>query len=73
MGVSDPQPLGVTPLDGVTQINTDVSGVVPTCEELEADGRIFFDAEGDVDRLAGRGVGFPECEFERSFELPFDD
>ena len=51
-------------MDGVTRINPIVSGVVPDCLELEADKRLFFDVAGDVDRLEGRGVGFPECEFE---------
>ena len=64
MGVHDPQPDGITPLDGVSEIDASVSGVVPTCEELEADGRIYFDEAGDVDRLEDRGVGFPDCEFD---------
>jgi FtsP/CotA-like multicopper oxidase with cupredoxin domain len=61
----DPRRAGqASPLDGVTRIDPQVSGVVPDCDELEAEERIFFDAAGDVDRLEGRGVGFPDCEFE---------
>ena len=52
------------PLDGETRIDPAVSGVVPDCEELEADKRIFFDVAGDLDRIEGRGVGFPDCEFQ---------
>ena len=52
------------PMDGVTMIDSAQSGVVPDCVDLEHDGRLYFDAAGDVDRLAGRGVGFPECEFD---------
>ena len=65
MGVHDPQVLGKSPLNSVDQIDPEVSGVVPTCLELEEGGFIFFDVEGDVDRLEGRGVGFPHCEFEK--------
>jgi len=64
MGVHDPQPDGITPLDGVSEIDANISGVVPTCEQLEADKRIYFDEAGDVDRIEDRGVGFPDCEFD---------
>ncbi len=72
MGVNDPTPVdgdpdaidAAPPLDGESQIDPAVSGVVPDCIELEEEGRIFFDEAGDVDRLEGRGVGFPECEFD---------
>ena len=64
MGTYDPQPGGVTLLDGVTRIDSDISGVVPTCQQLEDDRRIFFDVDGDVERLEGRGVGFPCEDFE---------
>ena len=70
MGVNDPRPAGEdTPLDGETEIDPVVSGVATSCEELAEDGRIFFDAEGDVDRLLGRGVGIfdeetAECDFD---------
>ncbi len=40
-----------------------MSGVVEDCIELEEEGRILFDVVGNVDRLEGRGVGFPECEY----------
>ena len=50
--------------DEISEIDPNVSGVPLTCEELEAEKRILFDVVGDVDRLDGRGVGFPECEFE---------
>ena len=53
-----------SPLDGVSRIDSRVSGVVPDCIELEEEGRIYFDKAGDLDRLEGRGVGFPECEFD---------
>ncbi len=66
MGVHDPQPVGSrSPLNSVKRIDPEVSGVVPTCLELEEGGFIFFDVKGDVDRLEGRGVGFPHCEFEK--------
>ena len=64
MGTHDPQPGGNSPLDGETRIDPSISGVVPTCEQLEDDRRIFFDAEGDVDRLDGRGVGIPCSDFD---------
>ena len=70
MGVNDPRPAGEdTLLDGETAIDPVVSGVATSCEELAEDGRIFFDAEGDVDRLLGRGVGIfdeetAECDFD---------
>ncbi|MFQ5932164.1 MAG: multicopper oxidase family protein [Nitrospiraceae bacterium] len=65
MGVHDPRPAGQeSPLDGETRIDPAVSGVVPECIELEKQSRILFDAVGDVERLEGRGVGFPECEFD---------
>jgi len=73
MAVNDPTPVdgvpenaidAAPPLDGESQIDPAVSGVVPDCEELEADERLFFDKEGDVDRLEDRGVGFPDCEFD---------
>ncbi len=70
MGTHDPQPrdmAGVvkSPLNSVDQIDPEVSGVVPDCIVLENEDRIYFDVAGDVDRLEGRGVGFPECEFEK--------
>ncbi|MFQ5932451.1 MAG: hypothetical protein ACE5MM_08595, partial [Nitrospiraceae bacterium] len=65
MGVHDPRPGGVgNELNGVDQIDPEVSGVVPDCDELEDRGFIFFDVEGDVDRLESRGVGFENCEFD---------
>ena len=65
MGTFDPRPAGQeSPLDGVSEIDPVVSGVVPPCEELEEEDRLFFDAAGDVDRLEDRGVGFPDCEFD---------
>ncbi len=74
MGVHDPTPApgggldpavdATPPLDGESRIAAAVSGVVPDCVELEAQGRIFFDEAGDLERLAGRGVGFLECEFD---------
>lgn len=65
MAVHDPRPAGqVSPLDGETRIDSEVSGVVPDCPELEAEERIFFNAAGDVERLKDRGVGFPDCEFD---------
>ena len=65
MGVFDPRPAGEeTPLDGETEIDPVVSGVVPPCEELEHDERLFFERAGDLDILEGRGVGVPECEFD---------
>jgi FtsP/CotA-like multicopper oxidase with cupredoxin domain len=65
MGTYDPRPSGVpSPLDGERKIDADVSGIVPTCEELEEEQRLFFDVAGDVERLDGRGVGFPQCDFD---------
>jgi hypothetical protein len=43
-----------------------VSGVVPDCTELEEEHRIFFDAVGDLEKVNDRGVGFPDCRFEKS-------
>ena len=64
MATHDPRPEGEpSPLDGETRIDPDVSGVVEDCLELEEEGRILFDVVGNVDRLEGRGVGFPECEY----------
>ena len=64
MGVHDPQPDGISPLDGEKPIDPNVSGVVPSCDELETEGRIYFDEVGDIDRVADRGVGFEHCEFD---------
>jgi hypothetical protein len=65
MGTHDPRPIGdPSPLDGETKIDAEVSGIVPTCEELEEEQRLFFDAAGDLDRIDGRGVGFPNCDFD---------
>jgi FtsP/CotA-like multicopper oxidase with cupredoxin domain len=73
MAVNDPTPapgnaIGAVdatgPMDGETRIHPDVSGVVPDCTELEQEHRIFFNAVGDVEKLDGRGVGFPECTFD---------
>ncbi len=65
MGFHDPRPLGQpSPLDGETRIDPEVSGVVPDCTELEEERRIYFDVAGDQDRVNGRGVGFPECDFD---------
>jgi FtsP/CotA-like multicopper oxidase with cupredoxin domain len=75
MGVNDPTPargnsIGAVdatgPLDGETRIHPDVSGVVPDCTELEEEHRIFFDAVGDLEKVNDRGVGFPDCRFEKS-------
>ena len=76
MGVVDPTPGphtrdigaidGTGPLDAETRIHPDVSGVVPDCSELTAEGRIFFDQVGDVDILEGRGVGGADCKFDRT-------
>ena len=65
MGFHDPRPLGQpSPLDGEARIDQQVSGVVPDCTELEEEHRIYFDVAGDQDRVNGRGVGFPECDFD---------
>ncbi len=76
MGAHDPTPVegdpladldaidATPPMDGVTEIDSAVSGVVLTCEQLELQKRLFFDEAGDLDRLEGRGVGIGECEFE---------
>ena len=65
MSVHDPQPRGQdSPLDEISEIDPNVSGVPLTCEELEEQKRILFDVVGDLDRIEDRGVGFPDCEFE---------
>ena len=73
MATHDPTPVNgdpagaidaTPPMDGETRIDPAVSGVVLTCEQLEAQGRIYFDQAGDLDRIEDRGVGFPECEFD---------
>lgn len=62
MAQQDPRKAGdPCPLDGVSDIDPAVSGVPLTCEELEP--TLFFDAAGDVERLEGRGVGFPCDDF----------
>jgi len=67
MGFHDPRPFGQrSPLDGETRIDPEVSGVVPDCIELEEEHRIYFDVVGDLDRVDGRGVGFPECDFDNN-------
>lgn len=67
MAVNDPRPVGQpTPLDGETRIDPEISGVVPDCAELEEERRIYFNAAGDQDRVNGRGVGHPDCEFDMS-------
>ena len=74
MAVIDPEPTPATPdavdetppLDGETRVNAVVSGVVPDCIDLEHEKYLYFDVEGDLDRVNGRGVGFPECEFDNS-------
>jgi FtsP/CotA-like multicopper oxidase with cupredoxin domain len=74
MGVNDPTPgphgLGDAldlnpPLDAETRINPLVSGVLPDCEQLEAENRIYFEEVGDTEILAGRGVG-ESCKFDRT-------
>ena len=74
MAVFDPTPgphtedLGALdrcpPLDGETRIEPDVSGVVPDCEALEAERRLYFEEVGDHEPVDGRGVGFPDCTFD---------
>jgi FtsP/CotA-like multicopper oxidase with cupredoxin domain len=72
MAAIDPQPAEGTmdaiddtpPMDGETRIAPEVSGVVPDCIDLEHDHYLFFDVEGDLERLDNRGVGFLECEFD---------
>ncbi len=65
MGTYDPRPIGdPSPLDGESKIDADVSGIVPTCEELEEEQRLYFDVAGDLNRIDGRGVGFPQCDFD---------
>jgi FtsP/CotA-like multicopper oxidase with cupredoxin domain len=65
MGTYDPRPIGIpSPLDGERQIDAEVSGIVPTCEELEEEQRLYFDVAGDLNRIDGRGVGFPQCDFD---------
>jgi FtsP/CotA-like multicopper oxidase with cupredoxin domain len=61
-GGIDPAP----PLDAETPIHSDVSGVVPDCTQLEEEHRIYFEAVGDHSAVDGRGVGFPNCEFDRT-------
>ena len=66
MGVHDPRPPGEkSPLDGESRIDPMVSGVVPDCIELEEEGFLYFDEVGDLESIDDRGVGFPECEFDR--------
>ncbi len=63
--LADPDAIDATPpMDGVARIDPAVSGVVLTCEQLEDQKRLYFDAAGDLDRIEGEGVGFPECEFD---------
>lgn len=71
MGVNDPRPAGEqTPLDAETPVDPVVSGVASSCKDLAEEGRIFFDAEGDVDRLLDRGVGiFDEANEECDFDI----
>jgi FtsP/CotA-like multicopper oxidase with cupredoxin domain len=52
-------------LDAERRIDPRISGVMPDCEELEAQGRIYFDEVGDRAILEGRGVG-ESCEFDRT-------
>lgn len=67
MGFHDPRPLGqLSPLDGEARIDPVVSGVVPDCTELEEEQRIYFNVAGDLDRVNGRGVGFPACDFDNN-------
>jgi len=53
------------PLDAETQVNPIVSGVLPTCTQLEAEHRLYFEQVGDHEPLDGRGIGFPDCKFDR--------
>jgi FtsP/CotA-like multicopper oxidase with cupredoxin domain len=65
MGTYDPRPIGApSPLDGERKIDAEVSGIVPTCEELEEEQRLYFDVAGDLNRINDRGVGFPQCDFD---------
>lgn len=73
MGVIDPRPgpggssdpiVTHPPLDGETPIDANVSGVVPDCEELEAERRILYNEVGDTKTPAGRGIGVPDCKFD---------
>jgi FtsP/CotA-like multicopper oxidase with cupredoxin domain len=65
MGVHDPRPAGdESPLDGERQVDPPVSGVVSECIELEEEGFLYFDKAGDLEPVDGRGVGFPDCEFD---------
>ncbi|MGI9425366.1 MAG: multicopper oxidase family protein [Hyphomicrobiaceae bacterium] len=74
MATHDPTPIDGTsgaidaapPMDGETMIASEQSGVVPDCIDLEHDKRLYFDEVGNIERLEGRGVGFPECEFDMS-------
>lgn len=74
MGIVDPTPgphglgdaLDVNPpLDGETRIDPRVSGVVPDCEQLSRESRIYFDEVGDRELVEGRGVG-ADCRFDRN-------
>ena len=49
---------------GQRQVDPPVSGVVSECIELEEEGFLFFDKAGDLEKVDGRGVGFPGCEFD---------
>ena len=56
MGAFDPAPAGgKSPLDGRRPISAEISGIP---EDLHVEG--LFEEVGDVDRLEGRGVGFPK-------------
>ncbi|MFT7576149.1 MAG: FtsP/CotA-like multicopper oxidase with cupredoxin domain, partial [Alphaproteobacteria bacterium] len=74
MATHDPTPIagdnsaidGAPPLNGETMIASEQSGVLPDCIDLEHDKRLYFDEVGDLEKLNGRGVGFPECEFDVS-------
>jgi FtsP/CotA-like multicopper oxidase with cupredoxin domain len=57
---------GAGPLDGQAEVHSDVSGVVASCNELDADERIFYNTVGDLELVNGRGVGFPNCTFDRN-------
>ena len=47
-------------------IDSQQSGVVPDCIDLETEKRLYFEEVGDLEVLEDRGVGFPECEFDIS-------
>jgi hypothetical protein len=53
-------------MDGETRIHSDVSGVVPDCTELVDGKRLYFEDVGDVELVEGRGIGFPNCTFDRT-------